>query len=133
MHVEKIGELIQEADWKKEKHVPVIDCPDTVEADKMFEVKVGIGKEIAHPNTTEHHISWISLFFHPDGEKFPYHVGRYEFSAHGASARGPNTSTIYTHHAVTTWFKTSKQGTILAVALCNIHGLWQSSKGIRIE
>ena len=61
--MEKIGLLIQEADWKVEKHVPVIECPDSVKADEMFQVKVGLGKEIAHPNTTEHHIRWISLFF----------------------------------------------------------------------
>ncbi|UCB59542.1 MAG: hypothetical protein JSV67_01705, partial [Thermoplasmatales archaeon] len=30
-------------------------------------------------------------------------------------------------------FKTSKPGTILALALCNIHGLWQSSKQINLE
>ncbi len=131
--VEDIGELIQEADWKKEKHVPVIECLDAVRADQMFEVKVGLGKEIAHPNTTEHHIRWISLFFHPEGEKFPYHIGHYEFNAHGSSAKGPNTSTVYTHHSITTWFKTSRPGTILALALCNIHGLWQSSKKISLE
>lgn len=131
--MKKIGELVQEADWKKEKHVPVIECPDTVKAGEMFEVKVGIGKEIAHPNTTEHHIRWISLYFHPEGEKFPYHIGRYEFNAHGESVNGPNTSSVYTHHAATTWFKTSKPGTILAVSLCNIHGLWQSSKEIKIQ
>ena len=28
-------------------------------ADEMFAVKVSLGKEIAHPNTTEHHIRWI--------------------------------------------------------------------------
>ena len=132
-YVEKIGELVQEADWKTEKHVPVIECPDTVKAGELFEVKVGIGKEIAHPNTTEHHIRWISLFFHPKGEKFPYQIGRYEFSAHGASVQGPNTSSVYTHHAATAWFKTSKPGTILAVAFCNIHGLWQSSKEIKLQ
>jgi superoxide reductase len=131
--LEKIGELVQEADWKIEKHVPLIECPDTVKPDVMFEVKVGIGKEIAHPNTTEHHISWISIFFHPEGEKFPYQIGHYEFHAHGASAQGPNTSSIYTHHAVTTWFKTSKPGTILAISLCNIHGLWQSSKQVKLQ
>lgn len=131
--VVKIGELIQEADWKTEKHVPVIECPDAVRADEMFEVKVGLGKEVAHPNTTEHHIRWISLFFHPEGEKFPYHIGHYEFNAHGSSVKGPNTSSVYTHHAITTWFKTGKPGTILALALCNIHGLWQSSKKIRLQ
>lgn len=131
--MKKIGELVQEADWKTEKHVPVIECPEVIKADELFEVKVSIGKEIAHPNTTEHHIEWISLFFHPAGEKFPYHIGHYEFTAHGASVQGPNTSSIYTHHGVTTWFKTSKPGTILALSSCNIHGLWQSSKEIKIK
>jgi len=47
---------IQQADWQKEKHVPVIDCPDAVKADEYFEVRVTLGKAIAHPGTTEHHI-----------------------------------------------------------------------------
>ena len=131
--MEKIGELVTEADWKKEKHVPVIECPEAVNADEMFEVKVGVGKEIAHPNTTDHHISWISIFFHPKGEPFPYHIGHFEFNAHGSSAKGPNTSSVYTHHAVTASFKTSKPGTILALSSCNIHGLWQSSKEIKLK
>ena len=130
---ENIGNLIQEADWKKEKHIPVIECPDDVDKDKMFDVKVGLGKEIAHPNTTEHHVRWIDLYFHPVGEKFPYQIGHYEFNAHGESVDGPNKSSIYTNHAVTTSFKTSKPGTIIALALCNIHGLWQSSKQIKVE
>ncbi len=36
----KIGGLYQSADWKSEKHVPVIECPDSVKADEMLEVKV---------------------------------------------------------------------------------------------
>jgi len=130
---EKISNLVQEADWKKEKHVPVIDSPDEVAKDEMFDVKVGLGKEVAHPNTTEHHIRWVELYFLPEGGKFPYNVGRFEFNAHGESTDGPNESTVYTHHAVTTRFKTSKPGTILAISLCNIHGLWQSSKQIDIK
>ena len=66
----KIGELYQTADWKSEKHVPVIECPDAVAADETFEVKVSLGKEVAHPNTTEHHIRWIQLYFRPGGDKF---------------------------------------------------------------
>jgi len=131
--LEKFGVLVQEADWKIEKHVPVIECSDAVKADEMFQVTVGIGKEIAHPNTTEHHIRWISLFFHPEGEKFPYHLGHYEFNSHGESVKGPNTGSVYTHHQVTTSFKTSKPGTILALTLCNIHGLWQSAKEIKLK
>ena len=131
--MKKIGDLVQEANWKAEKHVPVIECADAVKADEFFEVKISIGKEIAHPNTTEHHISWISLFFHPDGEKFPCQIGRYEFSAHGASAQGPNTSSVFTHHAAQAWMKTGKAGTLIAVSMCNIHGLWQSSKEIKLK
>ena len=131
--MEKIGDLIQSADWKAEKHVPVIECADTVKADEFFEVKVTIGKEIAHPNTTEHHISWTSLYFHPNGEKFPYQIGRYEFNAHGASTQGPNNSSVYAHHAVKASMKTGKSGTLIAISMCNIHGLWQSSKEIALK
>jgi superoxide reductase len=129
----KFSELVQEADWKVEKHVPVIECPDVVKKDTFFEVTASIGKEVAHPNTTAHHISWITLFFQPDGEKFPYQIVRCEFNAHGASVQGPDTSTVYTHHKVTASMKTSKPGTLFAVSLCNIHGLWQYSKIVKVE
>ncbi len=126
-------ELFKTADWKKEKHVPVIDAPDKIKRGEMFEVKVSIGKEVAHPNKTEHHIRWIMLYFKPEGDNFPYQIGKVEFAAHGESTEGPDTSTVYTHHAATLSFKTEKPGTIFASSLCNIHGLWQSSKDITVE
>ena len=128
----KFAEQIQEADWKKEKHVPVIECADEVKVGEIFEVKATLGKEIAHPNTTEHHIRWISLYFKPEGEKFTYQVGHYEFSAHGEAAQGANEGPIYTHHEVTASLKLNKSGTLFALALCNIHGLWESSKEIKV-
>ena len=129
----ELSERIQKADWKKEKHVPVIECPAQVKADEFFEVKVSLGKEIAHPNTTEHHISWITLYFHPEGEKFTHQVGHFEFSAHGESTAGPNQGPVYTHHGVTASLKVNKAGTLHALALCNIHGLWESSKEIGVN
>jgi superoxide reductase len=126
----ELSERIQKADWKLEKHVPVIEAPDQVKAGEVFEVKVSIGKEVAHPNTTEHHISWITLYFHPEGEKFTHQVGHFEFSAHGESTAGPNQGPVYTHHAAIAWLKVGKSGTLHALALCNIHGLWESSKEI---
>ncbi len=129
----KLGERIQEADWKTEKHVPVIAGPDEVKAGEFFEISVAVGKEIAHPNTTEHHIRWITLFFHPEGEKFSFQVGHYEFTGHGESAQGPNTGPVYTHPGITTSFKINKPGTLYALALCNIHGLWQSAKEITVN
>jgi len=127
-----IGEHVGKADWKKEKHVPVIECPDKVKADEMFEVRLTVGKEIPHPNTTAHHIRWIALYFLPDGEKFSYQIARTEFGAHGESAEGPDTSSVYTHSSVVAWMKTKKPGTLYAVSLCNIHGLWESEKKVAL-
>jgi len=127
-----LGDRIQQADWKTEKHVPVIDCVDTVKAGESLAVTVSLGKEVAHPNTTEHHITWISLYFQPEGEKFTHQVGHYEFCGHGEAVSGPNEGPVYTNHSVTTWVKLGKSGTLHAVALCNIHGLWESSKEIKV-
>ncbi|MGQ9621714.1 MAG: class II SORL domain-containing protein [Bacteroidales bacterium] len=129
----EISNLFQSADWKKEKHIPVIETLDRVKKGENFKITVSVGKEIAHPNTTEHHISWIEVYFHPEAEKFPYQIGKFDFLAHGASTNGPNTSTVYTHPEVTLTFKTDKPGTIIAFSYCNIHGLWQNSQEIKIE
>ena len=129
----KIGERFQTADWKSEKHVPVIDCPDNVKANEMFDVTVTLGKEIAHPNTTEHHIRWIQLYFKPDDGKFTYQVGNYEFSAHGESVEGADKGPVYTHHAVTASMKITKAGMLVATSSCNIHGLWENSQRIDLE
>jgi superoxide reductase len=129
----ELKDLLQSADWKAEKHVPVIEAPEKVKKGEVFKVSVGVGRQIAHPNKSEHHILWVELFFHPRGEKFPYQVGRAEFSSHGASLNGPDTSTVYTHPEVTVSLKTEKPGMLYASSYCNIHGLWQSSKELIIE
>ena len=129
----KIGESFQSADWKKEKHVPVIEAPVSVKADEIFAVTLSIGKEVAHPNTTEHHIRWIQLYFKPEGEKFIYEVGNFEFTAHGEAASAPNEGSVYTHHCVTASLKISKPGTLIATSLCNIHGLWENSQEVMVS
>jgi superoxide reductase len=133
MVMPKIGDLYQTADWKTEKHVPVIECRDEVAVDEMFEISVSLGKEVAHPNTTEHHIRWIRLYFKPDGDKFSYEIGNYEFAAHGESVEGPNTGPAYTNHSVVTKVKLKKPGQLFAAAFCNIHGLWENSKYIAVK
>ncbi len=124
----EIKDLYQSADWKKEKHVPVIEAPDTVKKGDAVQVTVSVGREIAHPNTTPHHIRWIEVYFQPEGSKFPFQVTRCEFSAHGESPDGPDTSTVYASPTVLCTFKTEKPGVIMASSYCNIHGLWGSSK-----
>ncbi len=128
-----LKDLFQNADWKTEKHVPAIEAPDKAKKQELVKLEVTVGKEIAHPNTTEHHIAWIELYFLPKGEKFPYELGRFEFSAHGSSTQGPNTSTIYTQPTVICSFRSEKSGTLLASSYCNIHGLWGNAKEIVIE
>jgi superoxide reductase len=119
-----LNALYQAGDWAKEKHVPVIEVVGK-EGNKI-NIKVSVGKQIAHPNTTAHFIAWIDVYFHPDGSKFPYQIGKAEFSAHGASTEGADKSTVYTEPVGLFTFKTDKPGTILALSCCNIHGLWRN-------
>ncbi|MFX1451828.1 MAG: class II SORL domain-containing protein [Promethearchaeota archaeon] len=127
-----LNNLVQSADWKKEKHVPVIEIIGDAKKGGSIKIKVSVGKEIAHPNTTEHHISWINLYFLPDGEKFPYHIGKFDFNSHGASTQGANTSTIYTDPEVVSSMKTDKSGTLIAFSFCNIHGLWKNELALKL-
>lgn len=128
----RIGELYKQADWKTEKHVPVIECEDTAAVDEAFEVRVGVGKEVSHPNTTEHHIRWIKLYFVPEGSEKAFQIANLEFSAHGESTEGANAGPAYTHHEGCAYLKLKKGGTLLATSYCNIHGLWESSKAVSV-
>jgi superoxide reductase len=122
--------LFQSADWKTEKHVPVISVSDKASQEGFLKVDVSVGEAVPHPNTTAHHIRWIALYFLPTGEKFPYELARAEFSAHGESTQGPDTGSAYTYPKISVMLRLTKPGTLFAASLCNIHGLWQSSKEI---
>lgn len=127
----KIEEMYQTEDWKTEKHVPVIEIRGEVKKGEDIDVNAMVGKEIEHPNKTEHHIRWIELYFHPKDEQYPYLLGKYQFGAHGESVEGPDTSTIYAEPKVSATFKTEKPGTIIANSYCNIHGLWTNEKELK--
>ena len=124
--MKKIGNFYQSGDWKGEKHVPVIHAPETVKSGETIEVKVLIGEEIPHPNTLEHFIGWMKVYFVPEGSKFPVEIGTYNFSAHGESE-------LFTEAEVTTKFTSEKSGTIIATSYCNIHGLWENSVELKVE
>jgi len=51
-----IKDLYQNGDWKLEKHVPSIEAAVDIKNKNLFVVTVSVGREIPHPNTTEHHI-----------------------------------------------------------------------------
>ncbi|RVU54637.1 desulfoferrodoxin family protein [Anaerosphaera multitolerans] len=107
-------------DWKNEKHVPGIHVE---RKDGELVIKTIIGEEIEHPNTLEHHIAWIKVFFQPEGFKFPIEVGSFEFNAHGEEE-------VFTKPEVVATVKTDKKGTVYAMSYCNIHGLWENSEEV---
>ena len=125
--------ILQTADWKAEKHVPVIDAPEKISKGESVKVKVVVGKEIPHPNTAEHHIKSIEVYYLIPEEKFPFQVARFEFNTHGESTQGPNTSTVYSEPKVTASFKAGRSGRILVTSFCNIHGIWKSEKELMVE
>jgi len=124
--MKSLGQFLQSGDWKGEKHVPVIHAPEKVKSGEEFDLRVSIGDEIKHPNTLEHHISWIKVFFHGEGSKFPVEIGTYSFTAHGEDGN-------YNEPVALTQVKLNKSGTLYAVSYCNIHGLWENSKEITVE
>ncbi len=121
-----LGNLIQSGDWKGEKHVPVIHAPESVKAGELVEVKLIVGEEISHPNTFEHYISWIKVYFKQEGAKFPVEIGNFNFTAHGEGE-------MLTDPHVVVKFNPIKSGTIIAESYCNIHGLWENSQELKVE
>jgi superoxide reductase len=113
--------------------VPVIDAPDKIRKAEAVSISLSVGKALPHPNTSEHHIAWLAVYFLPKSEKFAYLLSRTEFAAHGAGTQGPNTSGVYTQPAASLNFKTEKSGSLIVIAYCNIHGLWESSKEIEVD
>lgn len=124
--MKSLGQFLQSGDWKGEKHVPVIHVPEKAKAGKEVEIKVLVGEEISHPNTFEHHISWIKVFFLPEGAKFPIEIGNYNYTAHGEGE-------VFNEPFTVTRFKANKSGTVYAISYCNIHGLWENSAELVIE
>lgn len=121
----KLSTMYQSGDWKNEKHVPTIVAPESAKAGELVEVRVAVGEEIAHPNTLEHHISWIKVYFLAEGAKFPVELGTFDFNAHGEEE-------LLSEPCVTVRFKTNKPGTILSTSYCNIHGLWEDEKELKL-
>lgn len=128
-----ISESIKTGDFKGEKHVPVIEAPQTVKSGENFIVNVSVGKEIAHPNTTEHFIASITLYYKAKDGKFITQLGSADFTAHGESVEGPNKGLAHTEPEAVFKVKLEKCGTLTAVSYCNIHGLWESSVDITVE
>ncbi len=102
------------ADLEK-KHLPVISAPDKVNKDEEFEVKVEVGKLLAHPNEAGHFIEWIELYC---GDTF---LGEAYFS--GGISSPLAVFKVKLSHA---------HGPLQAWTKCNLHGLWKEAKDIAV-
>ncbi len=109
----------EEAVSKVETHTPEIECPDVVKAGEPFEVRISVTK---HPNKLEHSIRYVEVFLVEEGRAFnPILVSRAMFTPEYAEAE------------VTFKLKLQKSGKIIALAYCNLHGLWENVKEVRVE
>jgi len=99
----------------EKKHTLVIDAPQKVGRDETFEVKIEVGKLLAHPNEPAHFIEWIELYC---GDTF---LGRASFS--GGASYPLATFKVKLSHA---------HGPLKAWEKCNLHGLWESTKEITV-
>ena len=121
----KFGELIYTEDVsgpvaaKKETHMPRIEAPDAVKKGEPFKVTVRVGP---HPNEAAHSIRRVELWFAEEGRPFnPIHLATVTFE--------PG----YGEPEVTITIKLEKSGTLYALAYCNLHGIWEARKDIRVE
>ena len=120
-----LGELIYtverapgEVAGKVESHVPKIDAPSEVAENESFTVEVRVGP---HPNSAEHSIRKIELYFQEEGRKFnPIRLATVELE--------PG----YAEPILRIQLRLSASGTLHALAYCNLHGLWESRHFIKV-
>ena len=107
-----------EAITKVETHTPKIEAPVTVNAGKAFEVRVTVGP---HPNTLEHSIRRIEVYLGEENRPFnPVLLATVDLTP------------LYSDPDIKLSLKISKNGTLYAVGYCNLHGLWEGRKEIKL-
>jgi superoxide reductase len=107
-----------EAISKTESHTPKIEAPDLIKADQAFEVRVMVGP---HPNTIEHSIRRVEVYFYEEGRPFnPILLATTNFTP------------VYSDPNVKLTLKLKKSGVIHVLQYCNLHGLWEGRKEIKV-
>jgi len=107
-----------EAITKVESHTPRLEAPDSAKANQPFELRVVVGP---HPNVVEHSIRRIEVYFYEEGRPFnPIMLAAIPLTP------------AYTDPDVKLTLKLSKSGTLYAIEYCNLHGLWEGRKQIKV-
>jgi superoxide reductase len=102
----------------EKKHDITIIAPDVVKAFEPSEIELVVGEKLAHPNKAAHWVQYIELFI---GEAL---VNRFEMSA--ATISNPS---VKMKIVLPQWASTE----LVTRERCNMHGIWESRKPIRIE
>jgi len=69
----------EEAISKAETHTPKIEAPEKVKINEEFILKIKVGP---HPNTIQHSIRYIEVYFYEEGRKFnPIHIATITFNS----------------------------------------------------
>ncbi len=99
----------------EKKHWPKIECPDAVDANKPFDVTVNVGVGIDHPSELAHFIEWIELNRGDLGTAREYLQPKYAYPR------------------VTFRIAIDKDTTLVARESCNLHGIWENKKQIKVK
>lgn len=104
---------------KAETHAPKIEAPDTVKKGEQFKVTIKVGP---HPNQVQHSIRRVEIWFSEEGRAFnPIHIATIDLEP------------VYAEPEITITIRLEKSGTLYALSYCNLHGVWEARKDIKVE
>lgn len=99
------------------KHTPLVDIPGKLKLGEPFAVSIKVGgiDGVEHPNLLGHWINWVELYA---GERL---LGRVEFAP------------VVSQSEATLNIVLDEPTTLRALASCNLHGLWESTKTVPLK
>ena len=99
------------------KHTPVIEAPDQVKTGEPFAVALKVGgiEGVNHPNLLGHWINWVDLYA---GDRL---LARTELAP------------VASQPEATLHISLEEPATLRAVAYCNLHGVWESTKAVAVK
>ncbi len=108
-----------EAISKVESHTPKIEAPDKVKAGEPFKVRIRVGP---HPNKVEHYIGKIELYIYEKDRPFnPILLSSISLTP------------VYSEPELELTVKLNKDSIIYVLSYCNLHGLWEARKEVKVE
>jgi superoxide reductase len=108
----------------------VIEGPSLVRANEPFEVRVTVVRGTPYADDAGHHIEWVSLYFEPEGEKYPTLVGNVEFDNRNVRSPLPGREPLCDRRTTVFSMRTRKRGILRAVSFCSGRGLFESSRDV---